>query len=105
MNVSRRTALGLPVTGIGLAAYDADSYLVPNTANIYAIGHQVPVAPNSDGSVEIAVQHEDPGTSVPAGNWLPIPASGQVSLTMRLYAPKDIAIDGHWQPPVLTIVL
>ncbi|MFI7669224.1 DUF1254 domain-containing protein [Nocardia sp. NPDC049526] len=87
-----------------LTAYDADSYLVPNTANIYAIGHQVPVVPDSDGSVELAVQHEDPGTSVPAGNWLPIPASGQFSLTMRLYAPKDIAIDGHWQPPVLTVV-
>ncbi|MEV6335733.1 DUF1254 domain-containing protein [Nocardia vinacea] len=87
-----------------LTAYDADSYLVPNTANIYAIGHQVPVVPNSDGSVELAVQHEDPGPSVPAGNWLPIPASGQFSLTMRLYAPKDIAIDGLWQPPVLTVV-
>ncbi|WP_433522132.1 hypothetical protein ACQPZ2_33835 [Nocardia pseudovaccinii] len=35
---------------------------------------------------------------------LPIPLSGQFSLTMRLYAPKDIAIDGHWQPPVLTVV-
>ncbi|MEV2223935.1 DUF1214 domain-containing protein [Nocardia vinacea] len=50
------------------------------------------------------MQHEDPGASVPAGNWLPIPASGQFSLTMRLYAPKDIAIDGLWQPPILTVV-
>ncbi|MEV5837293.1 DUF1254 domain-containing protein [Nocardia sp. NPDC052112] len=87
-----------------LTAYDADSYLVPNAANIYAIGHQVPVVANPDGSVDLAVQHEDPGARVPVGNWLPIPESGQFSLTMRLYAPKDIAIDGRWRPPVLTVV-
>ncbi|MEV4128980.1 hypothetical protein [Nocardia sp. NPDC049707] len=31
--------------------------------------------------------------------------SGQFSLTTRLYAPKDDAIDGHWQPSVLTVIL
>ncbi|MFX0579274.1 DUF1254 domain-containing protein [Nocardia nepalensis] len=87
-----------------LTAYDADGYLVPNAANIYAIGHQVPVVPNPDGSVDLAVQYENPGASVPAGNWLPIPAAGQFSLIMRLYAPKDVAISQHWQPPVLTVV-
>ncbi len=87
-----------------LTAYDADSYLVPNSANIYAIGHHVPVVANPDGSVDLAVQHEDPGVSVPVGNWLPIPGSGQFSLTMRLYAPNNIAIDGRWRPPVLTVV-
>ncbi|WP_433193725.1 DUF1254 domain-containing protein [Nocardia sp. CA-107356] len=86
-----------------LTAYDADSYLVSNPANIYAIGHQVPVVADSDGSVDLAVQNEDPGASVPTGNWLPIPASGHFSLTMRLYAPKDVAIDGRWRPPVLTV--
>ncbi|WP_433663131.1 DUF1254 domain-containing protein [Nocardia sp. CA-128927] len=84
-----------------LTAYDADSYLLPNPAEIYAIGHQLPVVPNPDGSVELAVQHADPGPSVPPGNWLPIPESGQFSLTMRLYAPKDEAIQGRWQPPPL----
>ncbi|PXX60441.1 hypothetical protein DFR70_110283 [Nocardia tenerifensis] len=87
-----------------LTAYDADSYLMPNPAGIYAIGHQTPVVPNPDGSVDLAIQHDDPGPAVPLGNWLPIPASGQFSLTMRLYAPKDEAIQGHWQPPPLTPV-
>lgn len=86
-----------------LTAYDADGYLVPNAANIYSIGHQAPVVPNSDGTVDLAVQYEDPGASVPAGNWLPIPAAGQFSLVMRLYAPRDVAISGHWLPPVLTV--
>ncbi|WP_330253584.1 DUF1254 domain-containing protein [Nocardia sp. NBC_00565] len=27
-----------------------------------------------------------------------------VDLTMRLYAPKDVAIEGRWRPPVLTVV-
>ncbi|WP_067541242.1 DUF1254 domain-containing protein [Nocardia crassostreae] len=87
-----------------LTAYDADSYLVPNAADIYAIGHDVPIVVNSDGTVDIAVQNEDPGISVPQGNWLPIPASGNFSLSMRLYGPKQEALDGGWKPPVLTPV-
>lgn len=85
-----------------LTAYDADSYLMANPAGIYAIGHQIPAVPNPDGSVDLTVQHADPGPNVPPGNWLPIPESGQFSLTLRLYAPKDEAIQGHWQPPPLT---
>lgn len=87
-----------------LTAYDADGYLVPNPAGIHAVGHQMPVARNPDGSLELAIQHADPGPSVPAGNWLPIPAAGRFSLTMRLYAPKDAALDGSWQVPALTKV-
>ncbi len=87
-----------------ITAYSSDSFFVPNPAQIYAVGHQIPVTPGPDGSVEIAVQSTDPETTVPAGNWLPIPASGKFSLTMRLYAPKPAAIDGTWQPPALTPV-
>ncbi|MEV6432026.1 DUF1254 domain-containing protein [Nocardia sp. NPDC051463] len=84
-----------------ITAYDADSFLIPNPDNIYAVGHQVPVVPGSDGSVEIAVQNADPGPSVPTGNWLPIPTSGKFSLTLRLYAPKPAATKGDWTPPRL----
>lgn len=87
-----------------LTAYDADNYLMANPAGIYAIGHQVPVVPNPDGSIDLAVQQADPGPEVPPGNWLPIPESGQFSLTLRLYAPKAEAIQGRWQPPPLTPV-
>ncbi|WP_330230476.1 DUF1214 domain-containing protein [Nocardia sp. NBC_00508] len=84
-----------------LTAYDADSYLVPNPAGIYAVGHQVPVALNPDGSLDITLQYADPGPSVPTGNWLPIPESGDFSLTLRLYAPKPEAVQSLWHPPPL----
>jgi hypothetical protein len=32
-------------------------------------------------------------------NWLPSPASGALNMSMRLYAPKAQALDGHWSPP------
>ncbi|MBF6299555.1 DUF1254 domain-containing protein [Nocardia amamiensis] len=85
-----------------LTAYDADSRLVPNPAGIYSVGYQVPVVLNPDGSLDIAVQYGDPGPGVPAGNWLPIPDSGQFSLTLRLFSPNVEALQGHWQPPPLT---
>ncbi|WP_159930645.1 MULTISPECIES: DUF1254 domain-containing protein [Nocardia] len=84
-----------------LTAYGADSYLVPNPAGIYAVGHPAPVVLNPDGSSDIALQYSDPGPGVPAGNWLPIPESGQFSLTLRMYAPKAEAIQGRWRPPPL----
>ncbi|TQM33621.1 DUF1254 domain-containing protein [Nocardia bhagyanarayanae] len=84
-----------------ITAYDADSFLIPNPANIYAVGHQIPITKNADGSADIAVQNADPGGSVPVGNWLPIPASGKFSLSMRLYAPKPEAAEGKWEPPAL----
>ncbi|MDE1669238.1 DUF1254 domain-containing protein [Nocardia gipuzkoensis] len=84
-----------------LTAYDGDSYLVSNPAGIYAVGHPAPVVLNPDGSSDIALQYTDPGPTVPAGNWLPIPESGQFSLTLRLYAPKAEAIQGRWRPPPL----
>ncbi|MGW4327379.1 DUF1254 domain-containing protein [Nocardia sp. NPDC004573] len=88
-----------------LTAYDADNYLVPNPAEIYTVGHPDPVLLNPDGSLDIALQFGDPGPAVPAGNWLPIPESGQFSLTLRMYAPKAEAIQGRWRPPPLLPVL
>ncbi|MFD0362706.1 DUF1254 domain-containing protein [Nocardia sp. GCM10030253] len=86
-----------------LTAYGADNFLIPNPANIFAIGHQVPVVLNADGSLDLAIQHTDPGARVPTGNWLPIPELGRFSLTMRLYAPRAVALDGQWKPPVLNV--
>ncbi|WP_406272669.1 DUF1254 domain-containing protein [Nocardia sp. NBC_00881] len=88
-----------------LTAYDADNYLVPNPARIYAVGHLVPVVLNADGSLDLTLQYADPGPSVPTGNWLPIPESGQFSLTLRLYVPKEEALQGRWLPPPLTPLL
>lgn len=85
-----------------LTAYDGEGLLVANTAEIYSVGHPRPVQFASDGSVEVALQYADPGTSVPAGNWLPIPQDGPFSLLLRLYAPKREALELLWYPPPLT---
>lgn len=93
----------LPPVGAfwSLTAYDGESYLAQNPAGIYTVGHKVPLTPDSDGNVEIAVQNAEPGAGVPAGHWLPIPESGPFSLTLRLYAPKDEVLNGKWQVPKL----
>ncbi|GGN73739.1 DUF1254 domain-containing protein [Nocardia rhizosphaerihabitans] len=85
-----------------LTAYDPQGFLVLNPDAIYSVGHAPPPVAAPDGSIDIAVQYEDPRPRVPTGNWLPIPPTGDFSLTLRLYAPKEAAIDGTWQPPPLT---
>ncbi|MGS2806902.1 DUF1254 domain-containing protein [Nocardia sp. MW-W600-9] len=87
-----------------ITAYDPQGFLVPNPAEIYTVGHAPPVVTGPDGAVEIAVQHDDPRPGTPTGNWLPIPDSGEFSLTLRLYAPREAAIEGDWEPPPMTPV-
>lgn len=87
-----------------LTAYTEQGYLVNNPARIYSVGHQVPVVPGPDGVLELAIQTDNPGPSVPQGNWLPIPESGKFRLSLRLYVPDSRTFDGRWQPPALTQV-
>ncbi|WP_336084319.1 DUF1254 domain-containing protein [Nocardia sp. SSK8] len=82
-----------------ITAYDTQGFLVPNPDQIYSVGHIPRVVPARDGSVEIVIQNADPRPDTPAGNWLPIPATGEFSLTLRLYAPKETALEGQWSPP------
>ncbi|MFI5534977.1 DUF1214 domain-containing protein [Nocardia sp. NPDC051900] len=49
-----------------LAVYDAEDYLVPNEAEIYSVGHLVPVVLNPDGSLGLTLQQHDPGPGVPS---------------------------------------
>ncbi|WP_404868218.1 DUF1214 domain-containing protein [Kitasatospora griseola] len=73
--------------------------------NIYAIGRFAPpVADPGTGATTLYVQAEEPADSgMAAANWLPIPTSGNFSVTLRLYAPQtdDILAD---RPPTLTPV-
>ncbi|WP_410870784.1 DUF1254 domain-containing protein [Nocardia sp. A7] len=85
-----------------ITAYDTQGFLVPNPDQIYSIGHHPAVVAAPDGSVELAIQQQDPRPEVPAGNWLPIPSTGDFSLTLRLYAPREDALDGQWKPPPMT---
>ena len=54
---------------------------------------------NADGSLDVYIQRRDPGERKRA-NWLSAPASdGPFLLSMRLYWPQDLALDGLWAPP------
>jgi hypothetical protein len=78
--------------------YDADGFQVANPINRFAIGDRDALKYNPDGSLDLYIQHQSPGAERES-NWLPAPASGQLGVTMRLYAPKPQAIDGRWNPP------
>ena len=81
-----------------LTMYDAESYLVPNSINRYALGDRSGMKFGDDGSLTIYIQNEDPGADKQA-NWLPAPKQGEFRLALRLYAPKKEVADGTWTPP------
>jgi hypothetical protein len=80
-----------------ITMYDAEGYQVANELNRFAIGDRDDLTYNPDGSLDIFVQHANPGPAR-QGNWLPAPL-GPVGITMRLYAPRTEALDGRWYPP------
>jgi hypothetical protein len=84
--------------------YDADKQLlVANPLNRYLINS--PMLPhlkkNRDGSLTIYVQHARPSADKVA-NWLPAPDGG-IYMVMRLYWPKQAALDGTWKPPAIEV--
>jgi hypothetical protein len=81
-----------------LTVYNADQYLAANPANRYAIESRDVLVTEPDGSTVLYIQRESPGAAR-AANWLPTPADGPFSLTLRLYWPKAEALNGQWVPP------
>jgi len=80
-----------------LTMYDAQSFLVANPINRYALSSWMPVKYNQDGSLDVYIQKESPSKEKEA-NWLPA-AAGPFSITMRVYWPKPQMIKGTWIPP------
>lgn len=78
------------------------SLLYANAINRYLINS--PMVPNlkrdADGGITLYIQHDSPGGEKEA-NWLPAPA-GPFFLAMRLYWPREAALDGTWKAPPLT---
>ena len=76
------------------------SLLVANPINRYLINS--PMLPglkkNADGGLTLCIQNESPGKDKP--NWLPAP-KGPFAMYMRLYWPKEEALDGKWTAPKL----
>jgi hypothetical protein len=81
-----------------LTMYDAEGYQVANPINRFAIGDRDALKFNSDGSLDLYIQNDNPGPDKER-NWLPAPSSGGLGITLRLYAPKPQALDGRWNPP------
>ncbi len=83
-----------------VSMYDPDGFYVPNALNRYNLAAWMPLKFNADGSLDMYIQANSPGADREA-NWLPAPASGSFSLTVRDYWPKQTMIDGTYKlPPV-----
>ena len=82
-----------------VTAYDKDGYFIANPIGRYAIGDRDPLKFNSDGSLDLYIQSQDPGPDRQS-NWLPA-GNGPFNLTFRLYWPKPAILDGSWRAPAV----
>ncbi|MFZ2012250.1 MAG: DUF1254 domain-containing protein [Nocardioides sp.] len=80
-----------------ITMYHAEGFQVGNEIDRFAIGDRDELTFNADGSLDVYLQHANPGPGK-VSNWLPAP-EGPLGITMRLYAPKAAALDGTWTPP------
>jgi hypothetical protein len=85
-----------------LTMYDLPaSLLIANPINRYLLNS--PMLPqfvkDADGGLTFYVQNESPGKDKEP-NWLPAP-KGPFFIAMRLYWPKQEALDGSWKQPPL----
>jgi hypothetical protein len=81
-----------------LTIADGEGHAVPNMLERVTIGSRDALVFNGDGSLDLLVQHLDPGEANRA-NWLPGPGVGRLHLTLRLYAPRRTVLEGRWVPP------
>lgn len=88
-----------------LTMYDLpQSLLVANPIDRYLVNSSmVPeMKKDADGGLTIYIQNESPGQEKES-NWLPAP-KGPFAMYMRLYWPKQAALDGKWKQPPLEAV-
>ncbi len=80
------------------------SLLVANPLNRYLLNSTMlpQFKKDKDGGLTLLLQNESPGRDKEA-NWLPAPM-GPFSMIMRLYWPKEEALDGKWIAPLLNKV-
>jgi hypothetical protein len=83
-----------------VSMYDPQGFYVPNAINRFNLAAWMPLKYNPDGSLDMYIQASSPGADKEA-NWLPAPASGPFSLTVRDYWPKEAVLAGTYKvPPV-----
>jgi hypothetical protein len=95
---------GLPPANAfwSVTMYDGRTQLlVDNPIDRYLINSPMlpKLAKNADGSLTLYIQKDAPGDDQEA-NWLPAP-DGPIYLVMRLYWPKESALQGGWKPPAV----
>jgi len=80
------------------------SLLVANPLNRYLLNSSMLPQFNrdADGGLTLPIQNESPGKDQEA-NWLPAP-KGPFVMFMRLYWPKEEALDGTWKSPPLNLM-
>ncbi|GAA5236228.1 DUF1254 domain-containing protein [Verticiella sediminum] len=82
--------------------YGDDFYLIDNPIKRYALGDRTKgLEYNSDGSLTLYLQHEEPRQG--RSNWLPAPA-GAFYLVLRLYHPRQEILDRSYRIPAVTRV-
>jgi hypothetical protein len=88
-----------PTNGTWSVSQYQGNFYVVNALNRYAIAPWMPLKFNADGSLDIYLQAQSPGSEKEA-NWLPTPP-GPFNLTLRNYFPQAAAYDGSYKvPPV-----
>ena len=92
-----------PVEGFwSVTIYNAQYFFVANPINRYSISPRQNLKSNPDGSVELYIQKDSPGTDGES-NWLPAPA-GKFILMLRMYWPNETTpsiLDGTWTIPAV----
>lgn len=75
------------------------SLLVANPINRYLINSPMldSLVKDPDGGLTLYIQNTSPGPDKEA-NWLPAP-KGPFRMVLRLYWPKEAALDGQWKAP------
>ena len=81
-----------------VTVYDRDGALVANPLNRHSVSNSRPgeLVRGPDGSITIVLAQSDPGDATV--NWLPVP-DASFSAYLRLYLPREAALDGSWDPP------
>jgi hypothetical protein len=89
----------LPVDGFwSLTLYNKEHLFEPNKMNRFSLGTKSKsLKYNADGSLTLYFQHNSPGLDKET-NWVPAP-TGEFSLYIRTYWPKQAVLDGTWIPP------
>jgi hypothetical protein len=80
------------------------TFLVDNPIGRYSIGDRTHgLSSAEDGSLTVALQHDEPADPVRRANWLPTPP-GPFRPLLRIYEPDSEIFDGRWQlPPIRQI--